>query len=987
MNYRKLTAVVALILFAGSAYAAGPYEVTIKPVDSSGSSVVADRICMSTDGYSNCITDRSETTFLAPEGSHDIEIEAEGYRDVNDNDYISRDQTKTYHLESTREQFRITDYGPSGDLERSEKLFVELDRNPDTGWCKWDEGYSVDENDDLMGKPDPDRARWTDSHDFGEGSHTVTFQCFDHKGSITGEKTTSFTIGGGDERPSINLRSPSDGSTGVSRNPSYSWKITDSSGVDDVTLYVEEKGFSGDEPWNQPDFTYDVSDSVGSVVTFRSSVTQLDPNQEYVWGIKVEEGYEDFESEEVYSFTTEGRDDDGEDEDGSLTVTVRDGDNDRLENAEVRIKNGDYDTDTTNYRGDANFHNLDPDHYDIRVRCDGETERDSAHVSSGEDESLTVSMDRHSPDDYCGDQDEQESDPEASFSISDTNPEIGERVRFDASGSDGDIMEYRWAFPDGTSKYGEVVYKSFDSAGRKNVQLKVTEYDYDQDRTSRALNVQRRDDDGDEDEEDEEREDPVARLDIDPSSAEIGEEIEFDATESYDNGEIEEYRFDLDGDGDWDVENDDGEVERTFFRTFDGEARVKVIDDDGRSDIADEDYEIRSRGRVSITTLEMPDKVCDGESFEARFEVRHLGDDERFVVLDARGFGETRSRTIEIEEDERREVSFQLTAGSAGSRTVEVSARNSNVVRETVEVLECQEDDREVSDMSVSVSPDRVNAGESLKVSGYVENTRGRENVRVLINGRLGADTTTQPDGYYQVYVRTEEVGTANIVASSGDRTVRTSAQVLPTVQVSGLETPRNIFQGESFDICAQVNSQVDTLVVLTRNGERIDSKTDRGRVCFETASNTAGETEYRIGAYALGAGDSVSREVEILETKPETTSFPGQVASVESGDGIVKATIYNNHKEQRRYSLKLSGLPSTWISTSEKQVILQPGEQREVFFYLTPREEGQRTADVEIESRGSTIYDESVDVWTGGTTENQSRSIMWRLRNAVSWW
>lgn len=790
-----------------------------------------------------------------------------------------------------------------------------------------------------------------------------------------------------DDRPSIDLRQPYNSEDHVSRTPLYKWKITDDDDyeMEDTTLYIEEKDFSGDDPWNVPEHKYNVDDDVSSVESFRSG-DWLDHGQEYVWGIKADDGEHTVKSE-VYSFRTEGKDGDDHDDDhdadeGTLTVTVRDGESDRLENAFVKIQNGDYRTGRTDYRGEAEFVSLDPDWYDIEVRCDGETETDRIHVGDDEDEEITVRMDSHSSDDYCGDGDADR--PDASFTVSDSSPEIDESVRFDASGSDGDIMEYRWAFPDGTTKYGEVVYRSFDSSGRKNVQLRVTEYDYDQDTTSRSLDVQRRDDD--DDDHDEDREDPVARLDIDPSSAEIGEEVEFDATDSSD-GEIEEYKFDLDGDGDWDVESDDGEVERTFFEEFDGFARVEVEDEDGNTDIDSEHYEVRSRGRVSISDVESPEKICGGESFEVDFRVRNLGDDERYVVVEGRGFGETRSAVTELEEDEEQEMTLTFNSGSPGSKSFTLSASNSNTERRTVEVLDCDDREADVSDISVSVTPTRVNAGEAVKVSGYVENTRGRENVRILMDGALVADTSTSPDGYYQVYAYPEEIGRSSILASSGGMNARTSVEVLPTVQVSGLEVPDNIFQGESFEVCGQVTTQADALVLLRRNGETIDSKHGNGKVCFDTVSNTAGETQYSIGAYARGAGDSVSREVEILETKPETSSFPGKIASVESGDGIVKATIYNNHDEQRRYDVDLSGLPGTWTSTSGKQVILQPGEEREVFFYLTPQSEGRHLANIRIESQGSTIYDEDVEVITGGTSENRKRSIMWRLRNAVPWW
>jgi len=66
-----------------------------------------------------------------------------------------------------------------------------------------------------------------------------------------------------------------------------------------------------------------------------------------------------------------------------------------------------------------------------------------------------------------------------------------------------------------------------------------------------------------------------------------------------------------------------------------------------------------------------------------------------------------------------------------------------------------------------------------------------------------------------------------------------------------------------------------------------------------------------------------------------------------------------------------LEGLPDNWVSQSEKQVILDKGERKTVYFYLTPQEEGSHRPSIVVESRGSEIYDEEISVITGGTTES----------------
>ncbi|MDW8141786.1 MAG: PKD domain-containing protein, partial [Candidatus Bipolaricaulota bacterium] len=66
--------------------------------------------------------------------------------------------------------------------------------------------------------------------------------------------------------------------------------------------------------------------------------------------------------------------------------------------------------------------------------------------------------------------------PIAEFSFSPTSPKVGEDVVFDASNSqasDGELIEYRWDFGDGTSDEGPIVIHSYSAAGRYLVKLTI----------------------------------------------------------------------------------------------------------------------------------------------------------------------------------------------------------------------------------------------------------------------------------------------------------------------------------------------------------------------------------------------------------------------------------------------------------------------------------------------------------------------------------
>lgn len=1323
---RKLI-ILSLVLtfFVGFAAAQGPYEVTINAVDTDGNSIEANSICMVSEGFSGCEEDGSSATLIVPEGFHDIKIDASGYRSLDDRDYISRDQTKTYQLKKTDDVEEPDSYEVTINTVNNNGNSVEADKI-----CMSSEEFSNCQRDES-------EATFIAPEDYHDIEIEKTgYRDISDRDYISRDQTKTYQLKKRDDGKdaNIDLRSPENGESDVSRRPRFSWKIEGAGSADDVELFVEEKEFGSDKPWNQGE-RYDVSDVTESERSFRVS-SNLDYDTDYVWGVEADIDGDEVRSD-VFDFTTENdeedeegslevtvrdeghdrlenayvrvrngdyeserTDNDGEasfdnlesgdyevrvrcegevenrdiyigegehreldvemdfessdnecndetdleayfsvsdsspdtdqlvdfdasgsegdineyrwsfpdgstrygrtvsesfdspgdkevtlkvtgdggdtdtyqrtldvgdvsDREGELEVTVRDEDYDRLENARVRVRNGDYETERTDNDGEASFNNLESGDYEVRVRCEDETEYRDIYVSEGETEYLNVEMNLESSDNECDDEDGEALD--AFFTVSDSSPDTGESVRFDASGSDGDIKEYRWSFPDET-RYGRTVSESFDSEGSLDVRLRVTDTDGNRDSYERTINVRDvsddvtavidasdtnprvgesvsfdgsgslgdikeyrwRFDDGttrygtstvkrfdnegaeqvqltvtgdngdrdtdsvtinvgerercgvdieeiefnDYDESDDEveasleisndgdsqdleveffvdneqvesfdteigsgnrrfstdfpddegtdvraeirttgdpcgdgfyersstyREDdfdggderPEAKLDIDPNQADIGEEIDFDARDSMDpDGEIEEYEFDLDGDGDYEISNDDGEVERSFYYEVDTRAEVKVTDNDGYTDTASERYRVEAENRVSFSNVNIPGDVCAGDNFEVTFDARNIGDDERVLIVEGEGFGDRNSYSTHLEEDEEEEITITFTTDDPGTEefTIRALGGNSDSIENSIEVLDCEEDSTaaDASGISLDLEPTRIRAGEPVKASGYVENTRGRQNVRIEINNRREQEVSTEPDGYYSTTIYPERTGNLDISAETGEQRVSRSLTVLPTVSVGSMDVPDTVFQGDEIEICAEVSSQNIPSVVLRSNGEIIESKNEKGEVCFNTVAKKEGEVEYRITGLARGQSSSVSRDITVHESKAEASSFPEQLASVESGRGIVKATIYNNREQRKTYDVGISGLPETWTSTTEKTVILQPGEEREVFFYLTPREEGTFSPEIEISNDGETVFEESVELEVGGTTEKQEISILQRLRNAL---
>ncbi|MFC4405511.1 glycosyl hydrolase family 18 protein [Haloarchaeobius iranensis] len=65
--------------------------------------------------------------------------------------------------------------------------------------------------------------------------------------------------------------------------------------------------------------------------------------------------------------------------------------------------------------------------------------------------------------------------PTASFTVGDRYVEPGTAVEFDASGSEGDVSSYEWAFGDDATATGEVVSHAYENEGEYTVELTVTD--------------------------------------------------------------------------------------------------------------------------------------------------------------------------------------------------------------------------------------------------------------------------------------------------------------------------------------------------------------------------------------------------------------------------------------------------------------------------------------------------------------------------------
>jgi PKD repeat protein len=153
---------------------------------------------------------------------------------------------------------------------------------------------------------------------------------------------------------------------------------------------------------------------------------------------------------------------------------------------------------------------------------------------------------------------EQNEPPAASVSASPSDPQAGETVTFDASGSDDDgpIASYEWDFDgDGTvdqTTTGPTTTHAYGTAGDYDATVTVADEYGATDSATQPVTVA-----------EPPNQDPTAAFTASPSSPEAGETVTLDASGSSDDGSIVSY--------DWTVTAPDGQSETTLLEAdFEG---------------------------------------------------------------------------------------------------------------------------------------------------------------------------------------------------------------------------------------------------------------------------------------------------------------------------------------------------------------------------------------------------------------------------------
>ncbi len=186
------------------------------------------------------------------------------------------------------------------------------------------------------------------------------------------------------------------------------------------------------------------------------------------------------------------------------------------------------------------------------------------------------------------------------------SPEAGATVRFDASGSTGDIAEYRWDF-DGDGSFEATTTESatthtYTEGGTRTVVLEVTDGSGQTDRAEGTVDVVGANDQ------------LSAAVEWSPTTPTVGRQVGFDATES--TGDIVEYRWDFDGDGSFEATTATPTRAHTYAESGERTVVLEVTDSTDRTAQTAASISVDPAQLPLSVALETPDQSEAGQSVE-----------------------------------------------------------------------------------------------------------------------------------------------------------------------------------------------------------------------------------------------------------------------------------------------------------------------------------------------------------------------------------
>jgi hypothetical protein len=443
-----------------------------------------------------------------------------------------------------------------------------------------------------------------------------------------------------------------------------------------------------------------------------------------------------------------------------------------------------------------------------------------------------------------------------------------------------------------------------------------------------------------------------------------GDDLE-DARVRVRNGDSETGYTDRDGEVDFELDPDDYDVIASKPGYATEERDIEIEEDETRS--------IRFRlERVNDFSVSASHKgeICRGGDLGVEVEVTNFDNDEESFEISGEGLGgETDTEEVEVDEDETETVTLifrDVEDVDGGDFTVRVEDTVIRTLSRSVDVNDCVDrapQDRNIPQgLSARVDPGEVLTGERVKVSGDVQGVKRPVDVTVESGGFEMTVSSTRSGGY-SVFFTPREPRVRNVKISAGGFSTERQVRVLPRASVARVDAPSTVVEGEEFEICGEVNSDVEAKVMLFREDDKLDSKLGSGNVCFETHAGASGEKRYMIQASTYGQTGSAVKRIEVLEAGEEFDRFPRQITVEKTEPGQAKVELYNQDGNVARYSLEIEDIDSSWVSQTAENVVLRPGERETVYLYFSPGRSGDFNPEVVVERDGEEAFRKHISI------------------------
>ena len=374
---------------------------------------------------------------------------------------------------------------------------------------------------------------------------------------------------------------------------------------------------------------------------------------------------------------------------------------------------------------------------------------------------------------------------------------------------------------------------------------------------------------------------------------------------------------------------------------------------------------------VSLESIDVPESVCSRTDFRVDVEVVNSGDRDEVVSLTGEGFGKIfTGKAFVVPEGESRTYRYTFTDISGlGLQNFEVRINGEDEsISENIRLRDCEipGDPQEAENVDLEIYPERGNeeasVGELVRLRGFIDGVRDSVPVEVKINQRIVSELSTQPDGFFETYFRPEKSGTVTVTASSGNEFDTEELEVVPVARIQFVEAPEQVFEGDVFEACAEIVSDINADTVLLDERQVIETKSGKGKVCYDIEANEPGKTKYTLRALTYGESDSEEFSVNVLPQGSEVESFPGQIQGIESEGGLIRISLYNTNSEARNYTANIEDVQDGWIENTTQTTLLDSGERENIYFYTSPEASGNFEGVLEVESDDEIIYSNRAD-------------------------